>query len=75
MILACDRGDSIELRTATSAARLGQPGSWHVVATPICFVNKIGLAALERGEVIRISAADGDGYATLAKLCRQGDRP
>jgi hypothetical protein len=48
MILACDRGDSIELRAATSAAQLGQPGRWLALTMPISFVNKIGLAALER---------------------------
>jgi hypothetical protein len=70
MILACDRGDSIELRAASAADQLDQAGSWHAVATPISFVNKIGLAALERGEAIHFTAADGDAYATLAKLCR-----
>jgi hypothetical protein len=70
MILACDRGDSIELRAATSGAQLGQTGRWLALTTPICFVNKIGLAALERGESIRFTPADGDTYAGLAELCR-----
>jgi hypothetical protein len=38
--------------------------------TPICFVNKIGLAALAAGEVIVFGPPD-QGYSTLAKLCQK----
>jgi hypothetical protein len=70
MILACDRGDSIELRAATSAAQLGQTGRWLALTMPVSFVNKIGMVVLERGESIRFTPADGDTYAALAKRCR-----
>jgi hypothetical protein len=72
MIFACARGNNIELRAAQSAAHLGQPGSWQSVEFPISFVNKIGMAALDRGEAIRFVPGDS-GHATLAKLCGSHD--
>jgi hypothetical protein len=72
MILACDRGDYIDLRAATSAAQLGQLGRWVALPMSTGFVNPIGVAALERGQSIRFTPADGDAYTALAKLCRGG---
>jgi hypothetical protein len=60
-------GPCIVLRAADSSHQLGEPGTWHEVETPIFFVNKIGLTALERGETFCVRPGD---HGTLGLVLR-----
>jgi hypothetical protein len=62
-------GGEIVVLAAESVEKISQAGDWKEILTPICFVNKIGQAALCAGEVMVFEPAD-QGYSALAALCR-----